>query len=94
MVFTNSDVMKVAKLARLSLSEEEINRYAHDLERILHFIDQLNEVDVTDVAPMSHAGERSLVLRQDVVHEVLGRACLSSSAGYEDGLVRVPKIIE
>lgn len=94
MVFTNSDVLKVAKLARLKLSEDEINRYAHDLEKILGFIDELKEVDVSGVAPMSHAGQRALSFREDVAVDALGRECIKSSAGYEDGLVRVPKIIE
>jgi aspartyl-tRNA(Asn)/glutamyl-tRNA(Gln) amidotransferase subunit C len=94
MIFTKTDVLKVAKLARLSLTEEEISRYQKDLERILGFIEQLQEVDVSSCIPMSHAGKVSLPLREDIVVEALGRECVKSSAGYEDGLVRVPKIID
>jgi Asp-tRNA(Asn)/Glu-tRNA(Gln) amidotransferase C subunit len=43
---------------------------------------------------MSHAGDRCLDFRDDKDEEVLGRLCVKSSAGYEDGLIRVPKIIE
>ena len=94
MVFTESDVLKVAKLARLSLTAEEISRYKQDLQKILEFIGQLSEVDVSGVLPMSHAGKISLALREDRAVLALGRECIKSSAGYEDGLIRVPKIID
>lgn len=93
-MFTESDVINVARLARLSLSKDEISRFKEDLGRILAFIEQLQEVDVAKVEPMSHAGQLSLTLRGDEALETLGRECLKSSAGYEDGLIRVPKIIE
>lgn len=94
MTFQKSDLLKVARLSRLSLTQEEMGKFEDDLERIITFITQLNEVNVTNIAPMSHAGDRALTLRDDVGGETLGRQCVQSSQGYEDGLVRVPKIIE
>lgn len=94
MTFTKADFPKVAKLARLSLSDDEMSGLMHDLEKIVAFVAQLQEVDVSSVKPMSHAGDRTLMLREDVALEVLGRECIKSSAGYEEGLIRVPKIIE
>lgn len=94
MTFKKSDLEKIAKLARLSLSDDEKTRLEEDLARIVSFVAQLNEVDVTDVKPMSHAKDMSLPLREDKAFETLGRECLKTSAGFEDGLIRVPKIIE
>lgn len=94
MTFEKSHLLKVAKLARLSLNDEEVERFANDLNRIVAFVAELNEVNVDKVAPMSHTTEQSLILREDVVIPGSGRECIRSSAGYEDGLVRVPKIID
>lgn len=94
MVFAKSDLINVAKLARLSLADEEMSRFEEDLNRIISFVTQLSEVDVSDVKPMSHTGDRALSFREDVAFETLGRECIRSSAGFEDGLIRVPKIID
>jgi aspartyl-tRNA(Asn)/glutamyl-tRNA(Gln) amidotransferase subunit C len=94
MSFDQNELLKIAHLARLSLTADEVKRFQNELGPIVDFVAQLSEVDVTGVLPMSHAGDRSLHLCEDVSHPVLGLKCISSSAGYEDGLVRVPKIIE
>jgi aspartyl-tRNA(Asn)/glutamyl-tRNA(Gln) amidotransferase subunit C len=94
MVFAKSDLTKVATLARLSLRPEEMNHLESDLDRIVNFVAQLREVNVDGIIPMSHAEDRSLSFRDDIAGETLGRECIKSSAGYEDGLIRVPKIIE
>jgi len=94
MTFAKTHVLEIAKLARLSLSNEEISRLESDLGRIVDYVNQLREVNVDGVEPMSHAGDRFLSFRDDQASLALGRECIKSSAGYEDGLVRVPKIIE
>jgi aspartyl-tRNA(Asn)/glutamyl-tRNA(Gln) amidotransferase subunit C len=94
MNFTIADLKKIARLARLSWPEEELGALTQDMQRIVDLVDQLRQVDVEGVKPMSHAGDRSLALRADGVHQVLGRVCVESSQGYEDGLIRVPKIID
>jgi len=94
MAFLKSDLVKVAKLARLSLTEEEEMRFLVDLDKIVALVTQLNEVDVEGIAPMSHAKEQALAFREDRAEPTIGRECVSSSMGFEDGLIRVPKIIE
>ena len=94
MTFASSDLKKIARLARLSWSEEELGHLHEDMERIVELVEKLAEVDISGIKPMSHAGDRSLDLRPDHTHQVLGRLCIDSSRGYEDGLIRVPKIIE
>lgn len=94
MAFTKSDLAHVARLARLSLNADEALKLGEDLSRIVSFVEQLQEVCVDGVEPMSHAGDRVLSFREDIAFETLGRACFANSAGFEDGLIRVPKIIE
>ncbi len=94
MTFSKDDVAKLARLARLSLDPREADKLGSDLERIITFVEQLKEVDVDGVSPMAHAGDRTLSFRPDEAYETLGRDCLKSSAGFADGLIRVPKIIE
>lgn len=93
-MFIKSELAKVARLARLAISDDEMKHFQEDLERIVTYVELLNEVDIDGVEPMAHAGDRTLSFREDVAFKPLGRECVKSSAGYEDGLVRVPKIIE
>jgi aspartyl-tRNA(Asn)/glutamyl-tRNA(Gln) amidotransferase subunit C len=83
MVLQKADLVNVAKLARLSLKEEEIPRLIDDLDRIIAFVAQLKEVDVTDVEPMSHAKDAKLSFRPDVAEKVLGRECFANSVGFD-----------
>ena len=94
MAFKKSDVTTVGKLARISLRNEEIDHLEDDLHRIVNFVAQLNEINVDSVTPMFHAGDFFLPLRTDKAEDSIGRECIRSSAGYEDGLIKVPKIIE
>ena len=58
-------VRHVAKLARLTITDEEVARYAGQLSEILGYVEQLNEVDTTDVPPTAHALPISNVFRED-----------------------------
>ena len=54
---TADDVRKVSKLARLEISDEDIQTYADQIEKILEYIDQLQSIDTTNVPPTSRAVE-------------------------------------
>lgn len=89
------DIEKVAKLARLQLSEDEKKRFESQLDQILTHIEQLNRVDTAGVEPTSHAIPIHNAFREDKTkssfpkEEVMG---IAPSA--EDGHFRVPRIIE
>ena len=89
------DIEKVAKLARLDLSEEEAETYGNQLEQILTYMEQLNRLDTTGVEPTSHAIPIQNAFREDETRpsfpqeEVLGIA-----PEEEDGHFKVPRIIE
>jgi len=81
----------VAKLARLGLAEDEVERMAGELSGILEHVDRIAELDLDDVPPTSHVVELENVLRPDVPHESLDRdVALSQAPDPERGAFRVP----
>ena len=95
MHLTPQDVRKVASLARLKVSDAEVESLLGDLTAILDYVDVLNEVDTTGVAPMVHAVELQNVLRADVIGESLPVAEALRNAPRTDGKhFLVPAIID
>ena len=89
-------VRKVAKLARLALPEERVLPLVDELNGIMAWIEQLNEVDIDGVEPMTSAVEGlSLPMRDDVVTDGdnPGRV-LKNAPKSEDGFFVVPKVVE
>ena len=64
-------VLHVAKLARLSFSDEEVNRLAPELSKIVEYVEQMDRLDLEGVEPTSHVVELQNVLREDVPRESL-----------------------
>jgi aspartyl-tRNA(Asn)/glutamyl-tRNA(Gln) amidotransferase subunit C len=92
---TRDDVIHVAKLARLEINNEEINQYTEQLNSILEYADKLNTLDTLDVAPTAHAVPIKNVFREDQVRPCLGREeALANAPEAEDGMFRVPRVIE
>jgi aspartyl-tRNA(Asn)/glutamyl-tRNA(Gln) amidotransferase subunit C len=90
-VIEREQVLHVAKLARLGLSEEEIERMAGELSGILEHVDRISELDLDDVEPTSHVVELENVLRADVPHESLPpEVALASAPDPAEGAFRVP----
>ena len=92
---TSEDVRSVARLARLQLSDEEVERLTQQLGEILTYVEQLNEVDTEGVEPMAHAIELSNVLRADDPRDSLPREAALGNAPQTDGkYFLVPQILE
>jgi aspartyl-tRNA(Asn)/glutamyl-tRNA(Gln) amidotransferase subunit C len=87
-------VAKVAQLARLALDARERERFAPQLESILHYVDQLQSLDVSNVEPMAHALPLANVLRDDVAGPALPLDKVLQNAPESDGpFFKVPKVI-
>jgi aspartyl-tRNA(Asn)/glutamyl-tRNA(Gln) amidotransferase subunit C len=90
-VIEREQVLHVAKLARLGLSEEEVERMAGELSGILEHVDRIAELDLDDVEPTSHVVELENVVRADVPHESLPpEVALASAPDPAEGAFRVP----
>jgi len=87
------DVVHVAKLARLELTEDEKVKFSKQLGDILKYMEQLNEVDTTGVEPMNHPIDFSNVMRDDVVHyEHTREELMANAPDVEQDYFKVPKI--
>lgn len=98
MKISREDVLKVAALANLELSAEEVDTYRAHLDDILTYIDKLNEVDTSAVEPLTQvvaasAGDSTLredvIVRADIITEVL-----QGAPDPEAPYFRVPRVIE
>ncbi|GGI99839.1 aspartyl/glutamyl-tRNA(Asn/Gln) amidotransferase subunit C [Alicyclobacillus cellulosilyticus] len=88
-------VRQVAKLARLAVSDEEAQRLAPQLDEILSYAEQLQEVDLKGVAPTSHPFPLFNVLREDEPRKSFPREVMLANAPDTDGeQVRVPAVLE
>ncbi len=94
MKITRDEVLYVARLARLEIEESATERLAAQVGNILDYVDQLNQVDTTGVAPTSHALALTNAFREDAVRPHLDRdAALANAPAQEAGCFLVPKIV-
>lgn len=109
MKITREDVLRVAELAHLGLSADEIETYQKQLDAILTYVDKLNEIDVTNVEPMAQVlysasrGASSAApdcdphpeLRDDVLQACeASQAILAQASDSANPFFRVPKVID
>ncbi len=100
MSVTREQVAKIAGLARIRMSDDELERMVPELNGILKWVEQLGEVDVTGVEPMTAVIPNALRLRDDVVDAdpLTGGGVrdkvLSNAPAPEHGFFGVPKVIE
>lgn len=94
MKITKEEVLYVARLARLDLDAESIDRFAGQIDEILGYIEKLNRVDTKGVNPTSHAIELTNAFRGDEQKEHLDRQrALANAPEKEDGSFVVPRIV-
>jgi aspartyl-tRNA(Asn)/glutamyl-tRNA(Gln) amidotransferase subunit C len=84
-MLTREDVEKVALLARLKLSDEELALMTSQLGQIVGYVEQLGELDTDEVEPMAHAVEVTDVFRPDELRESLPRDAALANAPKADG---------
>jgi aspartyl-tRNA(Asn)/glutamyl-tRNA(Gln) amidotransferase subunit C len=95
MALTIEEVQHVAHLARLRLSDDELEKMRTDLSGILDYIDMLKEVDVSDVAPTAQVTDLFNVMRDDEVQPSLPREdVLANAPDQRDGMFRVKAIFD
>jgi aspartyl-tRNA(Asn)/glutamyl-tRNA(Gln) amidotransferase subunit C len=88
-------VRRIAKLARLALEEERVEPMMNELNQIFAWVQQLEEVDVTGVAPMTSVVEQRLKMRADVVTDGGNADAVTANAPSEhDHFFVVPKVVE
>ena len=95
MAFSSADVLHVAKLADLALSADEVERMASDLGAILAHVEQLNELDTSDVPPTAHLAVLEMPLRPDLPAPGLEQAkATAEGPRVVSGAFAVPKFVD
>jgi len=95
MSVTLIDVDKIAKLAKLKFSDDEKRKLQTDLNKILNYIDQLNELNLESVEPLENINETQNVLREDVDNKWLSNEeALKNAPSKTGGFFKVPKVLE
>lgn len=98
MPIEEKDIAKVAQLAHLELQDEELKIFGPQITEIINYIEQLNQLDTTDVAPalggLTPEGEKTDTSRDDVVEGSLGqKIALAEAPDPASGYFRVPKVL-
>jgi aspartyl-tRNA(Asn)/glutamyl-tRNA(Gln) amidotransferase subunit C len=95
MIIDKETVEKVAHLARLELSEDETEKMIADMNKILGFMDKLNEIDTSGVEPLVYMTDEINVLREDVVkQEITHKEALQNAPKHDDNYFLVAKVID
>ncbi len=88
-------VKRVARLARIAVNEEDANRMTGELNAILGFVQQLDEVDITGVEPLTSVIPMALRRRDDVITDGnKAEDIVANAPGSEENFFVVPKVIE
>lgn len=98
MPISQSDIEKVAQLAHLELDDEELKTFGPQIAEIIAYVEQLNELDTTDIEPalggLTPEGERTETSRTDEIMGSLGqKVALSEAPDPAEGHFRVPKVL-
>lgn len=88
-------VKRVARLARIKVKDEDVPRLAGELNSILSFVEQLNEVDVSGVEPLTSVVAMKMKMRDDVVTDGgIPKDVTKNAPASEDDFFMVPKVVE
>lgn len=94
MAVTRKEVDHIAELARLELTESELEEYTSQLNKILEYVEKLNKLNTENVEPLSHPIEGENVFRDDVVKPSIDREeALKNAPSKDDEFFKVPKVI-
>jgi len=91
---SSKEVKKIAKLAKLELTDNEINLYSSQMSQIINYFSQLNKVDTSDIEPLSNVIDINNVVREDKIEKSLDKSIsLKNAPQSDEEFILVPKII-
>lgn len=91
---TKENVIKIAKLSKLEIHSDELEKFTHQMNNILDFIKKLEQLDTTQIEPTSHAVSIETALREDrVIENQMRHKVFENSPDHEGNLFKVPKVL-
>lgn len=95
MSVTKKEVEKIAELAKLKFSEEELENFTHQMNDILKYMEKLNELNTDNVEPLSHPIESTNVFRNDELKSSIStNDALKNAPLADENYFKVPKVIQ
>lgn len=95
MSVTKKDVEKISELARLKFNETELENFTEEMNKILSYVEKLNELDTENVEPLSHPNETINVFRNDELKQSISTEdALKNAPDKDDKFFKVPKVIQ
>ena len=95
MEFDKKNLLKLGKLARISIKDDKLDSLGEDLNSILNFVDELQEIKTDQVDPTSNSLEQKLLSREDIVEKINeAEDVLENAPEQEMNFYVVPKVIE
>lgn len=94
-MISDNDVKKLASLARLALSEENVKHYGRQINGILEYVTRLNEVNTDGIEPLSHVHGSTNILREDLIIKTTepGEPALGESAIPKQGMLKIDDLL-
>ena len=94
-MISKQEVYNIAHLSRIQLTDNEAEFLTKDLEKILHYFEKLNKLDVSKIEPTSHVLPLKNVFREDTVRPSLDNSSIMAMANsHQKGSYKVPKVIK
>ncbi|MGO2696031.1 MAG: Asp-tRNA(Asn)/Glu-tRNA(Gln) amidotransferase subunit GatC [Bavariicoccus seileri] len=94
MKLTQEEIRHVAELARLAIGDDEIELFTEQMQAIINMVEELEELDTTNVEPTTHGYEQKNIMREDVATQVDKRDELMKNVPTsQDGYIQVPAIM-
>lgn len=92
---TPQDILKLARLARIQITEEELQKYADELNAVLGYVEQLSKVDTDGLEPTYQVTGLTDVMRADEPHDygIVAEELLKNAPAIEDGQIKVKRMI-
>lgn len=93
-MISKEEILKISKLAKLNLTDSEIEELQNDMASVLGYIDQLKEVDIDGVDPMSHAVDIKNQLKEDKIMETDSTDIIKEFPEKEERLLKVKSVFK
>lgn len=92
---TDEDILKLARLSRLHLSDDEKSHFKNEIEAILGYVEQLQTIDLSDIAPTNQVTGLENVMRQDIIKDygMTAAQLLQNAPAQQDGLIKVRRVL-
>lgn len=91
---TKEEILKIAKLSKLNIEDHQLEKYQNDLNDILNYMEQLNELDLSDVEPLYSVHELDILFNKDEVRDEMDKKeFLENTPKHDENFISLPVMV-